>query len=57
MESPEAVVSLASILGTERGFEAKIAREVSPAVIESREVKEKSLCNLNFLIWFSLRHP
>jgi hypothetical protein len=57
MESPEAVVSLASILGTECGFEAKIAREVSPAVIESREVKEKSLYNLNFLIWFSLRHP
>jgi hypothetical protein len=43
MESPEAVVSLASIIGTEHGFEANVAGEVSPAVIESWEVKEKCL--------------
>jgi hypothetical protein len=52
MEGPKAVLSLASVLGTKCGLAAKIAREVSPSVIESEEVKDKCLCNLHFFILF-----
>jgi hypothetical protein len=52
MEGPKAVISLASVLGTECGLAAKITWEVSPAVIESEEVKDKCLCNLHFFILF-----